>query len=273
MIENVQTTVRVAQDAHDLDDIRNYFEIGFERRIYNPLDSSFATEALQSQIEEWRAEDKTIVFTSGVYDILHANHRTFLLHTKIAAAPHCWQKSEQSCVAWDELDKATQAAFTRELLASDMVRQVVSIDGNLAVATRKGFVPEKGNMVRPIFDWQTRARDVLSAGFELEAGSFKPLVDAVTLHDNIEPTLAATPHAGVMDIAHFIQPDVWSVFTESEDIINAAQTTHAHRFDKTSIYVLAAHEFYHDALIGGLVKTSTITKRIGGTAVNGNEVY
>jgi hypothetical protein len=172
---------------------------------------------------------------------------------------------------WDELSNRGRAEFCEESLALDSLKLVVSVDGNAAVAARKGHKADKGGTVRPIYDWTTRARDVLSAGFEMNDGNFKRIADAVTLHDNCEVSLMGGPHAGIMEIAEFINPDVWSVYHESQDITDALLSTHAANFANTEVRLLDSHRFYGDKLIGGSFSTTAIAKRIGGVAFSGGE--
>lgn len=259
---------RLQYDTHSADDIRGYFESGLTRRSFNPLESELATEALKSQIDAWRDGGCTVVFTSGCYDLMHTNHRTYLLHTKLAASPYCWDKLgyDETEGEWADQTASQRANFSRWLLESDLLKQVVSIDGNASVAARKGFNVHKGGSPRPIFDWRTRARDVLSAGFELRPGLFKPIVDAVTLHDNVEPSLNGTPNSGILEIGEFVQPDVWSVFEESGDIISAAEAQ-PDRFNNTEFSVLRRHNYYNDALLDGTFSTTSIVKRLSGGVV------
>lgn len=271
MAESVRVD-RILADRFESDDIRSFFERGFEKRIYNPLESSLATDLLSAQIEAWRRGGDTIVFTSGVYDLFHANHRTFLLHTKLAAMPYHYQSMyghSDGMPSWDELSSQDRTEFCADTLARDSLRLVVSVDGNATVAERKGCRADKGGAPRPIYDWITRARDVLSAGFETADGTFRRIADAVTLHDNCEPSLSNSPHAGIMEIAEFVAPNVWSVFCESEDITNALTKGYAVNFADTEVRVLGSRRFYSDRLIGGPFSTTAVSKRIGGLAFNG----
>jgi len=268
----LRSAISIHQDLTPAAEVRSYWERSFLRRSYNPMESPLATENLRTQVDEWKAQGKTVVFTSGVYDLFHANHRTYLFHTKIAAAPFCWRKfyNHSSAPTWEQLTGAEQSVFTERLLKDDLLRLVVSVDGNLAVAERKGNNPEKGGNERPIYDWDTRSRDVLSAALEVSPGVSSMIADAVTIHDRVEPAFADTPHAGIMEIAEFVRPDVWSVYFESEDIIEAVSTTHANTFSDVGVTVLNGNDFYHDRLLGGPFKTTAIVKRIGGTMLNGN---
>lgn len=263
------TNKGVGRDVLSADEVRAYFEPSFSRRTFNRLDNPFASEGLVSQVENWQAEGKTVVFTSGVFDLFHANHRTYLMHTKLAAAPHCWNKYGNPDKLWRELNVNERADFTAGLLARDLLKLVVSVDGNMAAAIRKGFNPAKGNSARPIYDWTTRARDVLSSSHEIFPGKSSFIADAVTIHDKVQPELAGTPHVGIMEIAKYVNPDVWSVFYESEDIIQSVNTTHFEQFIGIDVVVLESHDFYKDKLLGNTFGTTEVARRVGNTATNG----
>lgn len=266
MSEQIQTN-NMEVDSLEPDEIRGFFEASFDQRSFNPLESDSADSRLQSQLEKWREASKTIVFSVGCYDLFHANHRTYLLHTKLAALKHSW--ASWSSERWEDLDNDLKNEYAREALSKDLIKLVVSVDGNKRVAASKSFNPEKGGSARPIYDWKTRSRDVLSAGFELKPGSFKSIVDAVTIHDDNEPVLIRAGHANPLEVASLIQPDIWSVFEESEDIISAVQTTHADSFKNTDFKIIPSQQFYGDKLLGGSFSTTAITRRIGGSAMNG----
>lgn len=256
-------------DATSPDEVRSLFESTFNNKSFNPLENPGATEALRAQIEQWRHEGSTVVFVCGVYDLFHANHRTYLMHAKIAAAPHVWNSSIKlvdRMPNWEELDTSTRSEFTRDLLQQNLLKLVVSVDGNMQVATNKGFNPEKGNGKRPIYDWTTRARDVLSAGYEI-VDQPKLIVDAVTIHDKIQPELANTPHRSTMAIAEFVNADVWCLYDEATQDIEAVQTSHKNNLNGTEVVILSGHNFYSDSLLESPFSTTSILGRI---ATNGS---
>ncbi|HET7529270.1 MAG TPA: hypothetical protein VFJ84_03540 [Candidatus Saccharimonadales bacterium] len=263
----------VGYDATPSDDVKEYFEEAYQRRVYNPLEDPTATERLFRLCRQWQAEGRTVIFNSGVYDLMHGNHRAFMLHTRMAGAGTHWKKfsADSAGRKWEDLSPQERADYTKQLLLEGRLKQVVSVRGNDSVAERKGNKPEKGGAPRPIYDWETRARDVMSASVEVEAGVVLPLADAVTVHDEVIPELAETPHNDIMSIAAFLQPDVWSLYFESQYIIDAIESDENGRFTNMDVLVLTGRDFYSDRLLGGPFTTTNITRRLGGSALNGGK--
>lgn len=249
-------------------EIRGTLESYYVERLYDPLQGPQSTERLAAQRTAWQEEGATVVFTSGVFDLLHQNHRAYLLHVKRAAMPLHYERHLRPLVgyAWEDLsDSEQQEAFAATVL-DNKLKLIVSVDGNESVARRKGFKPEKGGTARPIYHWNTRARDVLSATFSPNGTDLRATVDAVTMHDDADTRVNGTPHAGIMEIGSFVHPDVWGVFVESDDIMAASRTTYREQLAHTSLVVLPAHEFFGDELLGGSFKTTAVAQRIVGTA-------
>lgn len=238
--------------------------------VYDPLaDGEKASTELKEKRKQWAAEGSTVVFTSGVFDLLHQNHRAYLLHTKLEAVPIHFDKEFNGKANWEDLSEDEKKVYCQGALLGGKIRLVVSVDGDEAVASRKGGKAEKGGTPRPLFTWQTRARDVLGAttavtGYTPDALRV-PIADAVTMHDNVAQELVNTPHDDILSIAHFVDPDVWSVYYESQDIIDRLKGPEGANFTDLEAVVLPGHEFYVDSLLGGRFSTTAITKRIIGS--------
>ncbi len=268
-------TKKVDHDTTPTETIKGYFEDYYQPRLYNPLTDPEASQQLRHTLDAWRQMfiQPTIVFSSGVFDLFHHNHRTYLLHTKIAAASHHFSNHPETRTLqtherqWEQLSDAEQKRYTAKLLLGGYLKLVISVDGNQAVAARKGHNPEKGNCNRPVYDWQTRARDALAANVEVLPGKGHQIVDAVTIHDNQEPQLQGTPHAGILEIADYVRPDVWSVFHESQDIIDAVEGECSQTFQDVDVRVLSGRDFYRDELLGGSFTTTAVAQRLGATAI------
>ncbi len=262
------------RDMTPRSEVLNHIESSTQKRLFNPLTDVSATDRLADLRISWGEQPVTVALTSGVFDLMHLNHRAYLLNTKLAAVPHHYNRyyAERSKQTWDSLRSDEKKEFSLYSLATQEVRLIVSVDGNAAVAARKGNKPEKGGVPRPVYDWETRARDVLSASIEVEDESFVCIADVVTLHDNMEPTLLGSPHAGILEIGNWLNPDVWSVYFESQDIIDAVEDTHAEMFAGVDVRVLDGHDFYCDEQLGGPFSTTLITQRIGGAALSSTQV-
>lgn len=266
--------VGIALDTHTSEDVLGYFEGYQNKRLFNPLDDPSATNRLLARLGGWQLEPRTsVVFTSGVFDLCHPNHRSYLLHTKLAAIPHHYDThyAQHSGRNWDDLSPDERRNVSATALVRGEIRQVVSIDGDAAVMARKGNKTDKASTPRPIYSWQTRARDVLDATCELGDDVLHRMVDAVTIHDNAEPELADTPHAGIMEIGKLVQPDVWSIYAESTDIADAIahDRNNGNRLSRTHAVLLDCHGFRSDEFVGKFSTTAIVGRLLGKTAIAG----
>lgn len=249
--------------------IASYLEDGFEPRIFNPLQNAQATDLLMRQRKQWAETDKTVVFTSGVFDVFHANHRSYLMATRLVGVSVHYNSYEASRSGrlWQETTQIERKEFTHHALAEEAIKQIVSVDGDMAVARRKGFIEEKGNIARPIYSWNSRVRDVLSASYTApdESGA-RFLADIATIHDNQEPELQNGPHAGIMEMGYGLQPDVWAIYHESQDIIQSllGDGYNSNTANMQAIIVEQSDGIYSDELLGGPFSTTALAKRMGG---------
>ncbi len=260
-------------DTTSADQLREYFEDGYAPRLFNPLEDDAATRRLLTMRDQWRDEGATVVLTSGVFDVMHANHRGYLLATRLSgvATHFATHEADGDKQAWSKIDAPAQRRYAHHVLSTGLIRQIVSVDGDTAVAERKGFTPSKGNMARPVYGWESRARDVLSASFAAPDGTgSRFLADAVTIHDRVEPTFATTPHAGIMEIGFGLQPDVWAIYHESQDIIDAIRVDAADKklLSTTSAIIIENSDgLYSDTKLGQPFSTTALARRIGGVGL------
>ena len=268
--ENIPPQPVVTEARVDRDITQSMMDAIHEKGVYDPIETGGeATVQLVQQRMEWAEEGATVVFTSGVFDLLHPNHRAYLLHTKLEAVPFHFDKVTGEKGAWDGLSEVEKMAYCQEVLTFGEIKLVVSVDGDAAVADRKGLKEEKGGTLRPIYSWQSRARDVLAATTSIklaEQDISVPIADAVTIHDNVNKKLTGTPHDDILSIARLVEPDVWSIYYESQDIFDRLEGAEGAPFVNTEVVKLPGHEFYTDELLGGRFSTTAISKRLGGVA-------
>ena len=220
---SVEETLRVEFDDYPFAEVATLYERHYSG-LFHPEEgySWRATERLQEVIEYWQQEERsTVVFTSGVYDLMHLDHKGYLLHTKLAGAPvHYANQGNQ--VPWNELAPERQRHLAERYIESGQLRLVVSVDGDKSVASRK---QGKGGARRPITGWPTRARSVAEVTFQTIGSYDSPkliyVADAVTVHgpNDFDET---SPHNNLIDLVSLLQPDVWTVFEESQDILDTA---------------------------------------------------
>lgn len=260
--QEVGRHIAVAEVSRE--EVADLCEIGFTDRLFHPLVRPNATLELTQQREAWRKRGETVVFTSGVFDLFHLNHAALLQYARISAVPYHYatHDAQYNGMSWDQLTPEQQRSYRVAALSSGVIRQVVSIDGNDHVSARKNGVAGKPG-IRPAYDWQTRARDTLMASFAADGITPRFLADAVTIHDGQIEAFAGTPHAGIMEIGAHIQPDVWAVHAESQDIIDALAADADGIYEGIQPVILTHRGPYVDSRIGD-ISTSQINEYLLG---------
>lgn len=235
----------------------------FNHKIFNPLEDETATDRLVSLRQKWQQEGAITVFTSGVYDLFHMDHAGYLLHTKATGAAVHFERTLQE-KAWSELSIEDQTIYTSKMLGNRTLRLIVSVDGDKSVAIRKGNNPEKGGGTRPIYGWNTRAMMVANQTFidplDHTHERLLPTVDAVTVHGPEDFSVDDT-HAIHFDLVERLQPDVWAIFGESQDILDEAPL----RPGLASIALRCIQDgqgtnYWEDSFIGKMSTTSIINR-------------
>lgn len=238
----------------------------FSDKIFDPTQDETATERLLSLRQEWRSQDLLTVFTSGVFDLLHMDHMAYLLHVKATGAAVQYDRQGHRKL-WDELEPKQQQDYTIQALSERAIRLVVSIDGDKSVAVRKGSKPEKSGIPTPIYGWKTRAMMVAGLSFvdpNNEGGDLLlPTVDAVTIHGPQDFSLDS-PHSSHFELVSRLQPDVWTMFGESTDILDEAP----HRPSLASIALCCIGDgegtHYFEDINMGKMSTTKTARRIRG---------
>jgi len=265
---------RVRRDETPKELIVAVSEHKFQGRIFDPVADSTATTRLRDLRERWRAEDKTVVFTSGAFDLFHLNHSAFLEYSRMSAVPVHFERydAEREGVLWEELSQGDRRDYTIHALSAGLVKQVVSVDGNDSVSAKKSSDPAKGGL-RPAYDWETRARSVLLAGTEANGNGPSFLVDAVTIHDRLHPALTGTPHETIMAIGQHVRPDVWAIGPESLEIVAAFEADEfgadaSDAFSQTVPILLPHRGPYMDRNIGDISTSSVVQRMLGATMLH-----
>lgn len=246
------------------DEVASICEIGFTDRLFNPLHHPNATLELGQQRDAWRKSGNTVVFTSGVFDLFHLNHMALLQYSRISAVPfhYAAHDAELNGKSWEELTPEQQHSYRISALSSGVIKQVVSIDGNDHAAARKNGAADKPG-IRPAYDWETRARDTLMTSMAVDGVTPRFLADAVTIHDGQIEAFAGTPHAGIMEIGAYVQPDVWAVHVESQDVIQALAADIEGTFNGVQPVILTNRGPYIDRRVGD-ISTSQINEYLLG---------
>lgn len=256
---------RVTYDDQPIEGVADIYGAHYGDYLFDPQNDSEATDRLINAREKWRDQGKTVVLTSGVYDLLHHNHKGYLLHTKLsgAATHYANHHGQNTAKDWNSLDEHDKHVFTIECMASDVLRLIVSVDGDNSVASRKGG---KGGAARPITGWITRARSVADVTYPLSKYSTwerKPVANAVTMHGPEDFEDSSTHHS-LIKLATALQPDVWTVFEESDDILSTAPFVP--ELGSVALTCIAMGEdsrYFTDPVIGNFSTTAILIRAQG----------
>lgn len=267
-LSTVKKSNEITFDDHEFEAVARRYGQHYDDYLFNPLIEDTATDRLLQYRDCWSKLGATVVLTSGVYDLIHLDHKGYLLHTKLAgAATHYDHHYGRLNRQWKDLSPETRREFSDAFLESGELRLVVSVDGDNSVSNRKGGISEKGHTMRPITDWLTRARSVVDVTVPIKSNSGwarVPVVDAVTVHGPDDFALNH-PHANLIDLASILQPNVWTVFEESQDIIDAVRV--APQLGSVAlrcIHVGGNSRYFTDSFLGKF-STTAILKRAQGT--------
>ncbi len=224
-VQQASAIRELVYDTHSFDEIAERYGNHYDSIIYDPLTDTEASERLLSNVKQWKEANATVVFTSGVYDLIHLDHKGYLLHAKLAGAQYHYEKYYQRHnEEWQKLSIADRRKLSDEFLFSNQLRLIVSVDGDNSVAKRKSNDIQKGKSSRPITGWLTRARSIADVTIPISSrGDWirMPVVDAITMHGPEDFPIESS-HASLINLASELQPDVWTIFEESEDITSAA---------------------------------------------------
>lgn len=259
--EQIGWNERVVFDNHSFREVAERLSEQYAEVLYHPEHKPDAAKHLKDQVATWQNNGSTVIFTSGVYDLLHHDHKGYLLHAKLAGAATHYQKVRAGTgSSWSELPTGEKRQISDTYLANDELRLVVSVDGDMSVAKRKG---DKGGAARPITGWLTRARSVADVTYPLRTNigwERRMIADAVTIHGP-EDFASDSPHASIMTLAETIQPDVWTVFEESTDILETAPYAPAlGSVALTCISVGGESRYFTDSIIGKFSTTALLSR-------------
>lgn len=239
----------------------SHIQHGHDDAIFNPAEDPTAHERLVQTHQDWQDSGSVTAYTTGVYDGFHPDHAAYLLHVKSAGAEMHYNANHSD--HWHDLRTPEQEEYTRFALSqAAMLRLVLSIDGDTSVSIRKSG---KGGSVRPVFGWNTRAITVAGASYRSPDNPLQrlPLVDAITVHGP-DDFPADHPHHDENRLASILSPNVWGVYDESTDILEAvASDAELARIPIRTISDDPSQRYWRDDIMGK-ISTTAIVKRIRG---------
>lgn len=205
--------------------ITDIFEDGLESQMISSDLQTCNIADLKSIVDAWKLDGYTIVFTAGVFDIFTINHLLGLYHYK--------------------------------LLGGEKTKLIVSMDTDERVRSSKSFIEDKGDSIKPILSWRSRAIMVGKQSFL----NREKLVDMITQHGSDTCGGVVCPHDDNVSIAEEISPDYIVVTSTSTSTIKKIQASD--RIQSNRLLVINEEELaYEDVLIGKKISTSAIIKRI-----------
>jgi len=205
--------------------VKDIFEENLESQIIGSDFQSCNIGTLLTKVEKWKKDGYTIVFTAGVFDIFTINHLVALYHYR--------------------------------LLGGKRSKLIVSIDTDDRVKQSKSFIEDKGNSVKPILSWKSRALMVAKQSFRNKEN----LVDAIVQHGLDTCADIRCPHDDNVTIAEAISPDIVVVTSTSIDTIKKIKNSTI--IDTENMRIINEEALaYQDYLIGGTISTSAIIKRV-----------
>ncbi len=233
-------------------DVKSVFEHSAASNIQQKNNNDGCSiHALRELRNSWRDTGGIVVFTAGVFDILHTSHLLALTHYRLLGAHEYWMRQGAIHPSIDML---------HETAASDRVRFILSVDTDSRVAGDKAFVPEKGNSPKPLVSWENRtlllARQSISG-----KNNHHNLIDFITSHGADACICDDCPQSDNAHIAAAIKPDVIVVSSGSQGTIDKLRE-HTNTLSGSKLIIIEEDNLsYHDKLLQGPIKSSSIIKR------------
>lgn len=237
----------------DTPTIKAIFEGDLQARIHQIQDDACLIEGLRTQTHQWQQQGNVVVFTAGVFDILHANHLLGLTHYRLLGAHEYLTRQGIAHPSQEQL---------HDTAASDAVRLIVSVDTDKRVARDKGFLKAKGDCPKPVVSWENRVMLLAHQQIAGPTGTARALIDYITRHGDDADACGdlACPHIDNSYIAQEIQPDIVVVNNESSKTLTRLQAVPS--ASKTKLIVIDENSLtYQDKLLQGPLKSSAIIRR------------
>lgn len=204
-------------------------------------DSDCTASVTTKKVESWQGEGAYVVANAGAYDALGLNHIRGLTQARIIGAAYSIGSVEDLPAIYD-------------LASSDAIRLLVSLDTNDAIRENKSFKDVSGNSVRPILDWDTRARMI---GLQ-SIRSKHDLVDFVTKHGPGACTVCEGESCWHSDVS-------FSVASTGADltIVKSLNPGLADRYGADRFHIIDESEgAFFDKVLDSQISTSALVRRV-----------
>jgi hypothetical protein len=220
--------------------------------IYHP-EKGNSTDNLIRKVEKWKSEGNFIGFVAGVFDVLHSNHRWYLMEARLELAKRLSLFESRE---FSQLTRSEQI----ERVTSSRIKLIVSVDDDAHVQRSKGSSESKPGD-RPVLSWIDRARSIRDLSIPVSDDASTRIVNAVTVHSyNL-----AEPHNSDIALGSMLSPHIWLVATESfaKTGLSALESVREKELD-TEIVKMPNHVYDLNPLTGMPYSTSDIVSRLIG---------
>ena len=214
----------------------------FESSIISHSNLVDCTEVItKKRVEKWKSQGSFVVGNSGGYDLLSLNHIRGLVQARIIGAVIL-------------LGEGASVPDIFEVAGSDRIKLLISLDTNLAIEENKSRGTESNGAIRPLLDWETRAKILSLQSFN----HHQPLVNFITRHGPNSCNICEADscwHANKKYNVASTGVDVTVLKSIDEPTIN--------RYPDSKFYLIDEnkHAFF-DQILEGQISTSAILKRI-----------
>lgn len=140
-----------------------------DRLLYPTSDNEL--EAMRKKLHELGENGYFIGLIDGAYDVPTENH--------VWSLRDCRRRMAEIYFG-DEFINA-DVARKRELIASDKLVLIVTVDADERVSDKKSYRSDKGNILRPVYNWSQRANRIAGLTVPDEKGGFRPVADIITV--------------------------------------------------------------------------------------------
>lgn len=155
--------------THSILDIYDNRLVESSRLIYPTNDEEL--DAMQRLLFEFKSKGSFVGLIDGAYDVPTENH--------VWSLRDCRNRMAEACFG-DEYRNAS-IEKKRELIASDKLVLIATVDADERVSFKKSYRSDKGNILRPVYNWSQRANRIAGLMIPDGKGGYRPLVDFVTV--------------------------------------------------------------------------------------------
>lgn len=206
---------------------------------------------LLDKLAEAKLSDKLTGLVAGAFDVPQENHDWYLRHARMLLAKRYLDKNNIEI----------NSSSIREVIESDLIYLVVSIDSDISLDNRKSNDSSKGGVRRPIYGWSTRANRIASHNFLCTDNKNRHAVADLVIAEGIDYEGTILQQAKILANTLHAEPycliDEYVVFDEhSHDIENAKLAG----FEPLVVPMDLIYSY--DPISGEPYKSSSIIKRI-----------